>query len=261
MGTEIRTDDPALPEEGERREPAASGVDDLLVQDRATDRGQRIRKLLHLWVPLLLTLALLLVFGAAHGMPRLLSLVVTAVTAFFAAGKFIILTGVGHPDLGPWELAAMVFYMDVITAFLLAFNLDVIYRIPRVGPALNSLQDYGRYTLRENPRLRKLSFVGLVLFVLFPVAATGAIGGSIFGRLLGMRPYRIVLGIGFGSMVGCGAMALGTEAIREVASDFRDQWWFRVSGFLLVGLLVFVLYRRYRAIEQKIEAEKAGGAE
>jgi uncharacterized membrane protein len=224
----------------------------------ADEEATTTRKRLHVWLPFAVTAAVLVLFGLFHGPRMVFSLVLTAVGSFFLYGKFIILAGVGHPHLTPWELAVMVLYMDLLTAFLLSYNLDVVYRIRRVGPRLNRLQDYGRYTLRTKPFLRRLSFLGLVLFVLFPVAATGAIGGSIFGRLLGMRPYRIVLGIGIGSAFGCGAMAWGTQAIRDVAQSIQHEWWFQASGFAVIGLLVLLLAIRYRALERRIMAEGLG---
>jgi uncharacterized membrane protein len=230
--------------------------EDLLEQDRATDHATLVRKRLHLWLPLLVTAGVLVLVGLIAGLGHLVSLAVTAVVSFFAAGKFIILTGAGAHHLNPWELAAMVFYMDVLVAFLLAYNMDVFYRIPRMGPNLSRLQDYGRYTLEEKPYLRKISFAGLVIFVLFPVAATGAIGGSIFGRLMGMRPYRIVLGIGMGSAIGCGLLAWGTKAIESAAEQIKDDPWFKLGGLVVVALLVLFLWLRYRAVERHIEARR-----
>jgi uncharacterized membrane protein len=232
---------------------AEESFEDILAQDHVRDEGDLLRKRLHLWIPALVTVALLLSVGIFKGWSALGTLVITAVTTFFAAGKFIILTGAAQlTDFGPWDLAVMVFAMDVITAALLAFNLDVFYRIPQMGPSLRRLQDYGRYTLRKKPWLRRLSFVGIVLFVLFPVAATGAVGGSILGRLLGMRPYRLVLAIAIGSCLGCTTMAVGADAIRDAAEHMRDDPWFRAAGFAVVVLIVALLWVRYRAIQREM---------
>ena len=191
--------------------------------------------------------------GVLHGWNSLLALLATGVTTFFALGKFIILTGPTHPEFSAWELAVIVIYMDCITAFLLAYNLDVVYRIPRFGPSLNRLENYGRYTLRQKPYLRRLSFVGIVLFVLFPLAATGAVGGSILGRLLGMKPYRLVIAIGIGSTIGCGALAAGIEALADAVRGLRDNVWVQAGSLALIALLIAFLWRRYLEIDRKIE--------
>jgi uncharacterized membrane protein len=244
--------DGSVPAEVEER------FEDILVQDHVRDRGSLVRKRLFLWGPAMVAVAILLSVGVFRDWSALGSLVITVVTTFFAAGKFIILTGAADlTEFGPWELALMVFAMDVITASLLAFNLDVFYRIPQMGPSLRRLQDYGRYTLRKKPWLRRLSFVGIVFFVLFPVAATGAVGGSILGRLLGMRPYRLVLAIATGSLLGCATMAAGAHTIRDAADSMQHDPWFRAAGFAVIVLLVALLWMRYRSIQREMESLRA----
>ncbi len=231
--------------------PDEGRFEDLLERDRAHDRSSRIRKHVHLWGPLLGTIGLGLVLGFFVGWEELRTVVFHAVASALFAGKFIILTGVSN-EPGPWALAALVVYLDVIVALFLAFNLDVTYRLPYLGGKLLGLQEYGRYTLRTKPYLRKLSFIGLSIFVLFPVAATGAVGGSILGRLLGMRPYRIVLAIGIGSLVGCSMMAAFAGVLSAALEPIRDEWWFKAIGIAAIGALVLILLRRYQAIEAEI---------
>ena len=238
--------------------PDEGRFEDLLERDRADGRSARVRKQIHLWGPIVGTAALAVLLGMLIGWDNLRAVVIKAVVSAVFAGKFIILAGVSS-DLGPWVLAAVVVYLDVIVALILAYNLDVIYRLPWIGGKLLGLQEYGRYTLRQKPYLRRLSFIGLAVFVLFPIAATGAVGGSILGRLLGMRPYRIVLAIATGSVVGCSAMAAFAEVLASILEPIKDKWWFHAIGVAAVGAFVLVLIRRYRALEATLRARSGSG--
>ena len=58
-------------------------------QDRATDHAGLVRKRIHLWLPLGVTVGVLVLVGIIAPDGHLLSLSVTAVVSFFAAGKFV----------------------------------------------------------------------------------------------------------------------------------------------------------------------------
>ena len=59
------------------------------------------------------------------------------------------------------------------------------------------------------PWVRRVTFLAIVVFVMFPLASTGSIGGSLFGRLLGLSRVRTVVAVVLGSLSGCAAMYFG----------------------------------------------------
>ena len=158
--------------------------------------------------PLLVTLLILAVPWEINGAPFVGRLVTTAVATFFFFGKLVILGGTdGEVEhirefLTTEELFVMVLYMDLMTACVLAFHLGFMFKLPVVGPKLAALVLDGQFILQSNPWMKRATFVGLVAFVVFPLAATGSVGASIFGRLLGMSRVATFVGIALGSVLG-----------------------------------------------------------
>ncbi|MFQ5844916.1 MAG: small multi-drug export protein [Planctomycetota bacterium] len=111
-------------------------------------------------------------------------------SSLIALGKLIVVFGAA-PDatfgLSVAELVALVVFMDVVCAYFLAHNLHHVYRTRRLGPALRRLTDYCRYVLDTRPWMRRWAFAGVAAFVLFPLTGTGAPGGSVLGRLVGLH--------------------------------------------------------------------------
>lgn len=195
---------------------------------------------------LLIVLAIWILQGASFGW-RLVS---TAVATFFFLGKFVVLAGVDgdlpdiHRFLTREELFAMVVYMDMATVLVLTFHLDSMFRLPVVGSKLKALAEDGRFILATNPWMRRVTFVGLVAFVVFPLASTGSVGASIFGRLLGMTRVATVTGVAIGSVLGGGIMYFGAELIHRYLD--RDNPWLVVGGVAVLASLLLLLNHRYR---------------
>lgn len=94
---------------------------------------------------------------------------------------------------------------------------------------------------------------------MFPLAATGSVGGSIFGRLLGMSRLGTFAGILLGNTLGCGLMHFGSELITRYLS--RDNPMLLFGGFAVTCAIVFVLNHRYRQLKaRQITAQKADNA-
>jgi len=185
-----------------------------------------------------------------------------AVAVFTALGKFAPIVGLGADSpLSVWEWAALVVYMDVSIATLLTFNLGALYRIPLVGPILEGLAEHGQYMLKTRPWLGKLTFVGVVLFVMFPLTGTGAVGGSIFGRLLGLGAWRTWLAIATGAVVGTGIMALFADGIAATLTpEVRGSWRFQAAGLGILAALIAVITWRGHRVAQEIKARREARA-
>ncbi|MFQ5748464.1 MAG: small multi-drug export protein [Planctomycetota bacterium] len=169
---------------------------------------------------------------------------------FFALGKLAILTGTDNSFFSTVFLAGMVVMLDLLTATVCIFHLGWLYRIPRLGPILVDIQQDGRIILEQNPWMRRATMLAIVVFVTFPLAATGAVGGVLFGRLLGLGRLRTMIGIALGSLLGSGIMVLASEGIGELLKETPD--WIRIAGgLILVGGLILILNSRYRAFRRR----------
>ena len=215
--------------------------------------------------PFLATGVALALVTALHDLAYLQRLLATATATFFVFGRFVILGGVEsasgadaeglaeiHAFLTRGELFTMVVWMDLATACFLVYHQGFLFRLPFLGPRLLGLVEDGRFILQEQPWIRRATFVGMVVFVMFPLAATGSVGGSIFGRLLGLSRPATLLAISLGSVLGCGAMYLGAGVINRFVD--RDDPWLTVGGIAVVLGVIVLLNWRYRAMKARAAA-------
>ncbi len=185
-------------------------------------------------------------------------LITTAVLTFFFFGRFAILGGAdvaavpNHLTSG--ELFWMVVTMDLMTASLLVFHSSFLFRLPLIGDKLLEVAEDGRTVLASNPWMKRVTFFGLVAFVMFPLAATGAVGGSIFGRLLGMSRLATFIGVMTGSLLGGAPMYFAAAAIRQFI-DPNDPLLTIVGAAVLVGVIL-LLNRRYRKYQARHGASR-----
>ncbi len=224
--------------------------------------------LLTLVGPFAATAAMLLVVLLAHGGEYARRLAATAAVTFLFFGRFVILGGTEgggadpefrevHAFLSRGELFAMVLWMDLATAVLLVFHAGFLFRMPLLGPRLAAVVEDGQFILSRQPWMRRATFAGLVAFVMFPLAATGSVGGAIFGRLLGLSRGAAILAIAIGSLLGCGLMYLGAGVVNRHLD--RDNPWLTISGVAVVAGIIVLLNWRYRRMKRQAAASPGGG--
>ena len=203
--------------------------------------------------PFALTAVALFVIYELAGMNAVWRLVSTAFATFFFFGKFVILGGSEGELLEVREfytaeqLVVLVLYMDVMTACVLTSHLGFLFRLPVLGGKLKTLVDDGQFILQSNRWMKRATFVGLVAFVMFPLAATGSVGGSIVGRLLGMSRLGTFTGIAIGNVLGCALMYFGSEVITRHLD--RDNPMLLIGGIAVIAAIIFILNHRYRQLK------------
>jgi len=226
--------------------------------------------------PFAVSLGILVLFYYEHGWSFVKTLLLTAAAVFFFFGRFVILGGGTSPSgessgavdeamqeavqqaarfFSSGELAFLVFYMDVMVACLLAFHIGFLYRLPLIGEKLKELQEDGKFILASNPWMKSATFAGIVAFCVFPLAATGSVGGSIFGRLLGMSRLGTFVGVVTGSAVGCSLMYFGATLINRYLD--RDNPWLTIGGIIFVVLMILWLNLRYRKMKAQWQQNSA----
>jgi uncharacterized membrane protein len=224
-----------------------------------------------LLAPLVVSALLLLLFGVNYGWKFAGVLASHVVLTFFVFGRFIILAGsskdipadtglqpdaaleVGekfqHVLMSPLELFGLVTYLDFMTALFVTFHMGFLFRIPGVGPKIATLVWDGKFVMEAQPWIRRFAFLGLVAFVMFPTSTTGSIGGSIFGRLLGLSRFTTVMGVLVGSIFGNGLMYLLSNQLNSYIS--KDDIWLKVVGAVLIVALCVAVEWRYRQVKKK----------
>lgn len=158
----------------------------------------------------------------------------------------------------PWLIALAVAFLDIIAGLFLVWNFDFIKKIPLMGKWIKKIESKGGTILKENRYIEALSFIGVVLFVMFPFQGSGGVGASIVGRAIGMNPYKVLGAIIIGALAGCFLIAYAADSFFRV---FMEN---RLLGLLFLAVvvaLVAVLLLRKRIIKNKTEesVEDNGG--
>jgi hypothetical protein len=218
-----------------------------------------------LYGPIVITLGILVALIITAGWSFTQKIITYTALALFILGRFIILSGddgaVHETDgmLSASQLFAIVTYLDLMTALVLAFHIGFLFKVPYVGPRIAALVTDGHFILDAQPWMRSATFVGLIAFVGFPLAATGSIGGSIFGRLLGMTRVATFFGIMIGTFLGNGSMYFFSDLMSQYVD--KDNPYLKYGGFALVATIVIILERRYRKLRNGYAAKAALAAQ
>lgn len=210
------------------------------------------------WVATAIYLGLYYVIA---GPERAWALLVAAALAFGAAGRFIIPLQQTIPNLGEWsrlltpeEMFWWVSFQDVMVALFLSVHIGFMFRLPFVGHKIAELTVDGELILSKQPWMRRFTFLGLLAFIAFPLAATGSAGGAIFGRLLGLSRWAIFWGSAIGGVVGNAAMYyLSKSVLKYLPQDNPLVQW---SGVLTVIAIIIFLERRYAKMKRQFLSDR-----
>ena len=183
------------------------------------------------------------------------------VGSFIGAGKFVILAGVPRAaPLGVWPLANLVVYGDVATMLVMLANMHLLYRMPFVGHRLAQMHEASWYVLRANPWMRRMAWFGIILFIAVPFQGTGAVGGTILARLLGLSVLATVTAIPLGSALGCYPIALlGLYGRARGFEEIAEHPVAAILFFLVLIAVIVVLGRRFTGTTLRRKEEAAGG--
>jgi uncharacterized membrane protein len=131
-----------------------------------------------------------------------------------------------------WLITLVIFLLDVAVSLFVIWNLDLALRLPLIGRLIESGMTAGRNYTTTQPWLRRFSTIGVILFVFIPLQGTGAMNGSILGRLLGLEKFRVFGCACIGSIASCLVFSLGADVLLDV---------YRQSPTLGIGILVAII--------------------
>jgi uncharacterized membrane protein len=163
-----------------------------------------------------------------------------------------------YPDIfvpiEPWLIALAVAFLDIIAGLFLIWNFDFAKKIPLLGRWIRRFESKGGTILKENRYIEALSFLGVVLFVMFPFQGSGGVGASILGRIIGMNPYKVWLAIIIGAFSGCFLIAYAADTFFSVFIENQ------ILGVLilvvLVVLVALLILRKRKRSENSEGSEK-----
>lgn len=146
--------------------------------------------------------------------------------------------------LSTWDLVGVTTFFSCATAFFYSFNLDLLERLPRVGPRLRRTRRSMRSTLARKPWIRRWALAGVAFFVILPMPGSGTLVGSMVGRLIGLSPLGSFLAVAAGGTVVCVAYGWFGDAWMRFAEAHRLGVPVTVAGSLAFLALMALLGRR-----------------
>ena len=206
------------------------------------------------------TLAVLLVgvlvLGFFHAHGAALELVGLIPATFLAIGKFLPLWGIGgQSHFSPWDLGLVVWIMDTCTVVVLVYSLELLYKVRPIEAALVRIQQHAGLVLAAYPRMRRAAVMGVVVFVLFPLAGTGALGGAFLGILLGLNRFVLMAAVSGGGLLGGLLMAFAAvnfgdavQSLRAMQSDPLIKWMIIAAIVLVIASVFWWLNRAYQRV-------------
>jgi hypothetical protein len=177
------------------------------------------------------------------------SLGTLALSSLLIFGHFIIFA----PEAlhGPWTLALMAWLIDVMIAFALASGLESLERAPVLGGWLRRARGRALDVLTEYPRLERMAFFGVAIFVFLPIASTGAVTGSFAARILGLSRLAGVLAISLGSAGTTVSFALLATFIGERGEDIAHSPVVTALSLIVAGVLGWFAFQKVKALLRK----------
>ncbi len=152
----------------------------------------------------------------------------------------VILMGIGL-NYHPLVVVTVIVFCDIMVALFLMYNYDLLKLIPVLGKWVDKVETKGADITSNKPWLRKFRFIGVTLFVMFPLQGSGGVGATIAGRLIGMNKYITFLAICIGSIVGCTIITYTGELLKNILYENM------VLGIAIIIILLIagiMFYRR-----------------
>jgi uncharacterized membrane protein len=222
------------------------------------------------------------IVGLACGAGVALFLLSVILASFVGAGKSAVLGSavantftlavfgrvIENINISSWILAGILVYVDSAVCLLLLANLSVLFRTPwlGIGRRLAQMHEAGWYMLQVHPWIRRMAWVGVMIFVVTPFPMSGAVGGTLVARILGMSNWATWTANTIGSFGACMLFAVLGELGRRHAAMLVKHPLFAVAvvALFLAGLLLlcrWFLRRADRAKKQFLAAHEAEARE
>jgi uncharacterized membrane protein len=163
------------------------------------------------------------------------------------AGKWLIFAGASanNPSgFGPWELSYVILNTDLLIALVLNTFLPQLERVVGVGPWLVRTRMKAGETFGQYPKLKRMAWWGVTMWVLLPLPASGAVTGSFAARLIGMSRMSAVSAIAAGSIFNSVLFAAMAQAMGAQSEALLHNWPVTVASGVLLLLVGWWAWRR-----------------
>lgn len=153
----------------------------------------------------------------------------------------------------PWYYVALsIALLDVSAAMFMVWNFDLATKIPLLGKWIERFVEGGGKIISRHRWLEGVYLFGLVSFVMFPLQGSGGVGGSLLGRILGLKWTEVLAAVTMGAFLGSFAIAIGIEYVLKM---FEKSLLIgaTVVAALAVVLIIYLVTRHNH--EKKMEKD------
>jgi hypothetical protein len=153
------------------------------------------------------------------------------------------------------QIALAIAYVDIIVALFLLWNYDFAKLAPVLGPWMERFERRAVDISKGRLWMKGLTFIGVVLFVMFPFQGSGGVGATIVGRLIGMNRYVLFAGICVGAVSGTLLIGYISHLGMDFKEVFMQDLYLWIPIFIVIAIFIgFILIRR-RTKKNKVESE------
>ena len=144
----------------------------------------------------------------------------------------------------PWTvLAFSIAFVDIVVCLFLIWNFDLAKKLPFIGSGIRRMQLKGASILETMPWVERLTFFGIVVFVMIPFQGSGAFAGTILGRSVGLSVTSNLLAVGMGALIGSVLIALSVIYGLGFLGYLGP---IQVAGLIIFIMICITLYFIYR---------------
>ncbi|HOJ96474.1 MAG TPA: small multi-drug export protein [Methanospirillum sp.] len=139
----------------------------------------------------------------------------------------------------PFQVMCLSIVMvDIACCLFMIWNFELICNVPYLGNIIRYLIKKGELYLAQHRWLEQLYFIGLTLFVFFPLQGTGSVSGSIIGKMLGLKSIEIFAAITIGSLLSSFLIGYSVYALQEY---FDMNVWYVLAGVICIIIVLPLL--------------------
>ncbi len=145
--------------------------------------------------------------------------------------------------------------VDMIISLFLIWNYDWVKRIPVLGKKLEETELRGRERIRKTRWFSKASFVATAFFVFIPFSGAGGFGGTVLGRLMGVKPYKVLLAVAIGASIEALLYAFLADIFLVYLEGSSFFIWFSninilqiFGAFVMLALITYVVRHPKEAV-------------
>ncbi len=174
---------------------------------------------------------------------------ITGLVSLLGAGTTVIFGEAALGDqvydlkLGTWQLAYVVMFVNSASTFWYTYNLDLLQRVPKIGPALRRARRNAAIMLTHRKWIRRWAVVGVGIFVVTPLPGSGALGGALVGRIVGVTKRATFISVSVAGVIVSIAYAMLASELKELLDKIEHfaPPWVRVTVAVLMAIVMVYL--------------------